>query len=134
MTIGAIDLIRGYYKAFNAGVWEDLLALLAEDVAHDLNQGPREVGRDAFRAFLARQARCYRERLSNIVIVCASDAKRAAVEYRVSGEYLATDDGLPPARGQTYALQGGTFFEMRPGEITRVTNYYNLQDWVKQIG
>ena len=41
--------------------------------------------------------------------------------------------GLPPARGQRYVLPGGAFFEIEKGCITRVTNYYNLQDWVRQV-
>ena len=44
-------LIRAYYAAFDAGDREAMLALLAEEVVHDINQGPREVGKPAFRAF-----------------------------------------------------------------------------------
>ena len=29
---------------------------------------------------------------------------------------------------------GGAFFEIARGRITRVTNYYNLQDWLRQVG
>jgi steroid delta-isomerase-like uncharacterized protein len=47
--------------------------------------------------------------------------------------YLATDTGQPPARGQTYVLPGGAFFTLKGDKITRVTNYYNLQDWMKQV-
>jgi hypothetical protein len=30
-------------------------------------------------------------------------------------------------------LPGGAFFEIENGFITRVTNYYNLQDWIAQV-
>ena len=50
------------------------------------------------------------------------------------GENLADDAGLPPARGQKYVLPGGAFFEVRDGRIQRVSNYYNLQDWIAQVG
>ena len=49
------------------------------------------------------------------------------------GEYLAADEGLPPARGQRYVLPGGAFFEVAGGQIRRVTNYYNLTDWLRQV-
>jgi steroid delta-isomerase-like uncharacterized protein len=62
-----------------------------------------------------------------------TDGSRAAAEYLVSGTYQATDAGLPEARGQKYSLPGGAFFTIRDGKIARVTNYYNLQDWLKQI-
>lgn len=49
----ATGLVQAYYEAFNRGDWDAMLAFLAEDVAHDLNQGPREIGRAAFASFLA---------------------------------------------------------------------------------
>lgn len=130
----ASDLIERYYDAFNRGDREAMLALLVDDVAHDLNQGPREVGREAFRTFLARMDRCYAEQLDDISILASADGSRVAAEYVVHGRYLATDAGLPPARGQAYRLPGGAFFEVRDGLISRVTNYYNLQDWLVQVG
>ena len=51
----------------------------------------------------------------------------------MNGTYLVTDPGLPEARGQTYRLPAGSFFEVENGLITRVTTYYNLADWVKQV-
>lgn len=128
------QVISSYYAAFNAGDWEAMLGHLTDDVAHDLNQGPREIGRDTFRAFLARMNRSYRERLEDIVVIASADGTRAAAEYVVHGEYLATDEGLPEASGQTYVLPGGAFFDIRDGKIARVTNYYNLEDWLRQVG
>jgi steroid delta-isomerase-like uncharacterized protein len=128
------ELVLAYYAAFNRGDHDAMLALLGDDVAHDLNQGAREIGRDAFAAFMARMDRCYREQLRDIVVMASPDGSRAAAEYVVHGEYLADDEGLPPANGQTYVLPGGAFFEIRDGRITRVTNYYNLQDWIAQVG
>ncbi|AND67981.1 hypothetical protein ATSB10_05270 [Dyella thiooxydans] len=129
----AIALIQRYYAAFNAGDWEAMLACLTDDVAHDLNQGEREHGREAFRAFLARMNRSYAERLEKIVVMAAADGTRAAAEYEVHGSYLADDEGLPPAHGQRYVLPGGAFFDLRDGRISRVTNYYNLADWIAQV-
>lgn len=128
----ADGVIRAYYAAFNRGDWDGMCALLSDDVAHDLNQGARQLGRAAFRAFLDRMARSYREELRDIVVMTGPDG-RAAAEYVVLGEYLATDEGLPPARGQRYVLPGGAFFEVRDGRIRRVTNYYNLPDWIRQV-
>ena len=133
-----LALVTAYYDAFNRGDRDAMLALLSDDIAHDLNQGPREIGRDAFAAFMRRMDRCYRERLTDIVVSATADGRRAAAEYVVHGEYLADDDGLPPARGQRYVLPGGAFFDIVAGHdgalrIARVTNVYNLQDWIAQV-
>ena len=126
-------LIENYYAAFNRGDWAAMLDLLSDDVVHDLNQGSREQGREAFRAFLARMDRCYAEQLRDIAVMSHGDGSRAAAEYVVHGRYKAADEGLPPARGQAYVLPGGAFFDIRDGRIARVTNYYNLQDWLAQV-
>jgi steroid delta-isomerase-like uncharacterized protein len=130
----AADLIRAYLDAFNRGDRPAMLALLTEDVAHDVNQGGREVGRAAFAAFMARMDRCYRESLADIVVMADATGSRAAAEFIVHGEYLATDEGLPPARGQRYVLPAGAFYAIRDGRIARVTMHYNLPDWVRQVG
>lgn len=130
----ALSLIDRYYSAFNAGDGETMLSCLAEDVAHDVNQGARQVGKDAFRAFLAHMDRCYAEKLTDIVLMANEDGTRAAAEFTVNGEYLTTDEGLPEAAGQTYVLPAGAFFEIDNGLIARVTVYYNLEDWIRQVG
>ncbi|MEC9360148.1 MAG: ketosteroid isomerase-related protein [Pseudomonadota bacterium] len=134
MSRAAHELLQSYYAAFNAGDWNRFVDLLADDVVHDINQGGRELGRDAFIAFMHRMNRCYRERIENIEIMSNPDGTRCAVEFTVLGTYLNTDEGLPEARGQAYRLPGGAFFELRAGKVVRISNYYNLQDWLTQVG
>ncbi len=130
----ASELLCRYYALFNAGDRESFLSLLAEDVAHDINQGGCEKGVENFRKFLARMDRCYREQVEDLVVMSHPDGTRAAAEFYIRGEYLTTDEGLPEAAGQKYWLRVGAFFEIRDGRIARVTNYYNLQEWLQQVG
>ncbi|GMV98897.1 MAG: hypothetical protein AMXMBFR84_00370 [Candidatus Hydrogenedentota bacterium] len=127
------ELIKQYYAAFNAGDMNTFLGLLTEDVVHDINQGGRQIGREAFRTFMDRMNASYKEELVDILIMTSDDGSRAAAEFTVLGKYLKTDEGLPPAKGQTYRLPAGAFFEIRDGKVSRVTNYYNLQDWLAQV-
>lgn len=130
-------LIQSYYNAFNCGDRAGMLALLSDDIAHDLNQGARESGKPAFAIFMQRMDAHYRETLTDIVIAVSADGRRAGAEYVVHGEYLSTDEGLPEAKGQRYVLPGGAFFDIVEVEgearIARVTNYYNLEDWIAQV-
>ena len=126
-------LIRDYYSAFNAGDVDGFLALLTEDVVHDINQGGREKGKKAFAAFLARMNRSYEEQIVEIEVLVNDNGSRAAAEFIVLGKYLKSDEGLPPASGQTYRLPAGAFFEIRDGKVARISNYYNLKDWLKQV-
>jgi len=110
-----------------------MLACLADDVAHDINQGNRQEGKEAFRTFLAHMERCYSETLENIVVMANDAGTRGAAEFIVHGKYLSTDEGLPEATGQTYVLPAGAFFEFSDVLIGRVTVYYNLPDWERQV-
>ena len=128
-----IALVTRYYDAFNRGDCEGMIACVADDVVHDVNQGARRSGKAAFRQFCAHMSRCYKEQLEGIVVMAAPDGGRAAAEFNVVGTYLVGEEGLPPANGQTYRLPAGTFFAVRDGLITRITTYYNLTDWLLQV-
>ena len=126
-------LIGAYYAAFNAMDVESILACLDDNVAHDINQGDREAGKEAFRAFLGRMDHAYSEQLRDIVIMTSEDGRRAAAEFIVDGIYKVADEGFPAAHGQNYSLPAGGFFEVADGKITRVSVYYNLADWIAQV-
>ena len=127
------DTIARYFAAFNADDTEAMIDCLADDVAHHVNEGNIRIGKDKFRDFCAHMDRCYKENLTDMQIFVSDDGTRAAAEFTVNGTYLATDEGLPEATGQTYKLPAGSFFSLRDGQITRVTTYYNLSDWIKQV-
>ena len=133
MTNTTTKLISSYYEAFNAKRFKDMLNFLTDDVIHDTNQGSRSVGKEAFTVFLGEMDTFYDEHLDNIVIMTSSDGKHAAAEFICHGTYKATCEGLPPAKGQKYDLPVGCFFEVRGDKIARVTNYYNMNDWLKQV-
>ena len=126
-------LIEAYYAAFNAGDMDTFLHLLTDDVIHDINQGHREIGKAAFAAFMDRMNQNYGEQLAEMVIMTSDDGTRAAAEFVVLGTYKVTDEGLPEARGQSYRLPAGAFFDLRDGKVARITNYDTLEDWMAQV-
>ncbi|UWQ83099.1 ketosteroid isomerase-related protein [Leisingera caerulea] len=127
------DTIARYFAAFNAGDTDAMLDCLDEQIAHHVNEGNIRVGKEKFAEFCAHMSHCYKEELTDMVIFSSEDGTRAAAEFIVNGTYLATDEGLPEAKGQTYRLPGGSFFELKDGKISRVTTYYNLADWIAQV-
>ncbi len=133
MNQKTVSLIEQYYTAFNNADMDTFLNLLTDDVIHDINQGKREIGKEAFKQFMACMNYNYKEQLVDMVIMATPEGNRAAAEFVVLGQYLQSDEGLPPAKGQKYRLPAGAFFEIRAGKVARITNYYNLQDWIAQV-
>lgn len=127
------SLIRNYYDSFNRQDMEAFFALLDEDVIHEINQNGHEIGKAAFVNFMERMNRSYKETVKDLKIMVSEEGAHAAAEFMIEGAYLVTDHGLPEAKGQRYQLSCGAFFHIKNGKIARVTNYYNLQDWLKQV-
>lgn len=127
-------LIKAYYERFNAQDVDGFLALLGDTVVHEVSQGGTEKGKAAFRKFLGHMNACYREKVKNLAVMTSPDGRRAAAEFDLTGTYLKTDGKLPRATGQRYKLRVGAFFEIKRGRIARVSNHYNMKDWLRQIG
>lgn len=125
--------IAAYYAAFNAGDIPGMLDTLHDDFAHHVNEGATRLGKAAFAAFCGHMSETYKESLRDMVVMANAEGTRGAAEFVVHGQYLKTDPGLPEARGQLYQLPAGGFFALQDGKITRVTTYYNLNDWISQV-
>ena len=125
--------ITAYYAAFNAGDAAGMLACVTDDVEHRVNEGGIRLGRAKFAEFCAHMGVSYRETLQDIAIFVNETGTRAAAEFTVHGEYLKTDPGLPAANGQRYILPAGSFFDLTEGKISRITTFYNLNDWIAQV-
>lgn len=125
--------IERYYAAFNAGDAQGMLDLVTDDVEHRVNEGDIRHGRALFAEFCGHMGVSYREELRDMVVFANEDGTRGAAEFVVHGEYLQTDPGLPEANGQRYILPAGAFFDLRGGKIARITTFYNLNDWIRQV-
>ncbi len=128
-----VNTVQAFFDAINASDFDALLDLLHEDVVHDINEADRQIGKPSFRVQLIQAKSAFDETLSDISIMIAENSARVAAEYTRRGTYTQTTNGLPPADGQAFSLQAGTFFEIEDGLITRVTNYFNKAELVRQL-
>lgn len=125
------ELITAYFEAFNRHDAEGLLALLSNDVVHDINEGGTEVGIDKFRAFKAHMDECYREQIRDMVVMVEGD--RGCCDFICDGTYIKTDGNLPAAKGQSYSIPGCAIFTCENGKITKIVSYYNLRNWIAAV-
>lgn len=127
------ELIRRYYQKFNEAKFEEMISLLSEDVQHDLNEGETQKGRDAFASFMEVMHAHYSEQVVDLEIFSGDHQERFAAEFFIEGKYIKTQPGLPEANSQSYRLRVGAFFEVKHGLIHRVTNHYNLRQWIQMV-
>lgn len=127
------ELIRRYYQKFNEAKFGEMIDLLAEEVQHDLNEGETQIGKPAFTAFMKVMDAHYSEQAVELEVFAGDHADRFAAEFFIEGKYKKAQTGLPEARNQPYRLRVGAFFEVKNGRISRVTNHYNLRQWIKMV-
>ena len=125
--MSAAGLITRYYDAFNAGDMDAMLGLLHEDVAHDINQGRREVGRHAFGHFMERMNRLSR---FQFLFQRLDGPHRHVSPQGLHG--LAGGQGRVAARAERKE-DPERLLQVLDGLIRRVTNYYNLEHWLQQV-
>ncbi len=133
MNISGKRLIESYFEVFNRGDAQGMLELVDENVVHEINQGKVQSGKATFAKFLDHMNECYKENLTDIIVMDAGNGINFSAEFMVHGTYLKTDGSLPPARNQTYSIRAGSFFEVRNNKVTRVSTYYNLPLWIELV-
>lgn len=127
------NLIQAYLDAANKGDNAAILALMDEDIAFDVNQSTRQIGKDNLKLFLATKTAHSKEQLADAVIFSSEDGSRAAAEFTWKGSYIATIEGFPKANGQRFSMMGGLFFEVEDGKFTRITSHRDMNEWKRQI-
>lgn len=105
MRVETLALIGRFVSALDSSDVGSALAMLHEDVAFDTLAGERQIGRDAFRWYLAGRPRG--ERFHDLVTMANDDGTRAAAEFTLKGQW---DDG------SRYSVNAGIFFAVS-GEI-----------------
>lgn len=131
--MSALEIAKQYYAYFNQQDWEGMLSLVHSNVRHEPNQGEVRIGKEDFKVFLQRMEEAYEEQLTDMVFFTEPSGSRIAVEFTVKGVYKEAEEGLPPARGQTYELPAAAFLEVKKGKISRITTYYNLPLWIQLV-
>ena len=127
------QLIRKFFAHLNAQEWAEASLLVSDQILHDLNQGPRVIGREPFLKYLVETARYYRESISQLYILASEDGSRGSAEFYVHGEYLKTHGMLPKAYGQRYEGFHGAFFEIEDQQVSRFSHYFNYQSFLEQL-
>ena len=128
-----LEIISTYYQHFNSQNWDKMLSLVSTGIVHEPNQGKPRLGIENFKQFLEEMNDCYTERLSDITYYTDASGEKFACEFIVTGIYKKTQEGLPPAKNQTYTLRASAFLTVENGKISRIATNYNLNHWIELV-
>lgn len=130
----SLDIVKQYYAEFNDRNWDGMLALVADNIHHEPNQGEPREGKELFTAFLKKMEECYEETLTKLAFyVNEEDQHKIAVTFTVNGIYLKGEEGLPEAEEQAYILPASAFLTVEDGKITAIATNYNLELWIELV-
>ncbi len=129
----ALEIVQQYYLYFNHKDWTDMLSLLDNEIRHEPNQGEARIGIQQFTSFLQMMDDSYDEHLTDMIFFTEPTGTRIACEFTVNGIYKKGEEGFPEAHGQTYVIPAASFLEVKNEKITRISTFYNVNEWIKNV-
>ncbi len=136
-TAGIPTWMRIYVEAWNSHDPAKVLACMTEDVLRDdKGLGERLEGADAVRQSIVDAAEKFSSdyRIDLGELILATDEMYAA-EWTMSGTNDREDKarGLPNT-GRQFRIQGLSIGRLRDGKVAEERLYYNMADYLTQIG
>src|SRR4051795_5885697 len=126
------EQVRAYYEAMDNRDVDAMLALWAEDGVEDIVPIGVVRGRDELRAFLSELFAAMPDARTTITRVIAGE-QDCAVEWRLEGTFTGSPFmGLEPT-GSRVELREVSVVELKDGEITGITAYFDGASYARQI-
>ena len=133
LAVGAIDVVEAWTAALNRHDADAAASCMALDVVFtDLGTDQRCEGRDAYR----RMAVGFLSMFSDLAVEKSStlcDGLDYAVEWIMTGRRTGSIPDLP-ATGKPFRIQGAGLGRVDDGLIVRATEYWNMADFLRQVG
>ena len=133
MSTDVKALVLDWTDAFNRHDPDAYASFMAEDcVFTNVGTGERVVGRAAQRADLAKLLAAWSDlRGETVNLLVAGDSY--AKEWVMTGVHTGDMPGLP-ATGRNFRIVGAGVGQVRDGKIASATEYWNLADFLSQVG
>ena len=126
-------LFSSFVDAWNGHDYAVLDTLVAADaIDEDLARGFRGIGPDGFKASM-RQTLATIPDLNWKPSMVMVDSFKLTAEWTLAGSYTG-DTPQGPVQARRFTIRGASVVITNGRRITRLTNYYNLVDFYRQVG
>jgi steroid delta-isomerase-like uncharacterized protein len=126
-------LLHAWTDAFNEHDPDKAVTFVSEDCTFsNVGTGERHIGREAMRESIANLLTMYSE-VHFEVVGDVIDEDRWTKEWVLTGVHTGDMPGLP-ATGKPFRLVGAGVSTIRDGLIVDLTEYWNMADFLTQVG
>jgi len=135
-TTEVADFAQAYLDAWNAHDAAAVTSLMTDDVVfQDLALGERFEGPAAVRAFVDGMATSFSSDYRFEPGSTVTDGEGYALEWTMTGTNDRDDvEQGQPATGRTFRVPGVSVGRLRDGRIAENRDYWNLADYLQQVG
>lgn len=131
-------LVAAWHGAWSGHDPERPDAVLTDDAVHeDVAGGGSSRGKAEIKRLLAAAfafAPDFRSTLTSVAVTGDTVTTEWEIEGTQTGATPAGTIGHLPATGRTFRLRAATILLLRDGKITRVTDYYDMATFWRQLG
>jgi len=126
-------IISAFYKLYNAGNFEQLFELVADDVVHQFNFDEKIHGIEAFKDIIMTNSKHYDEKIESVDYMSNEDGSKITTKFIVNGLYKVTDSSGIPASNQMYTLTVFNYIEIKNGKIVKGHSLFDENEFQKQV-
>ena len=119
------------FAAFNARDWDNVLALVDPECVLEIGSNARMTGVTGAREIIGFYEQFYEMRFVSYRHFVA--AHRSSTEAMMRVKYIATEPGMPEARGQVCDVPFACFGEVRGGRYTRIRMIFSFVEWINIV-
>jgi steroid delta-isomerase-like uncharacterized protein len=130
------ERVQAAFDAWNVHDAAAVVERMTEDAVYvNLGLGERLEGRAAVREYVDRLATTFSSDYRLEIGLVVGDDESVATEWTMTGTNDGADpqSGLP-ATGQRFRIPGVTISRMRDGQVAESRVYWNLADYLQQVG
>lgn len=126
-------IAAAYYEAYNGRSIDGQVSLMTDGFVYVSNSGKVREGKDAYRKYTEGLFAEVNEKVVDIKYFFDPQQSVVVAQSFAEGAYVTSAPGLPKAHGQKYRIPVVEIFELKDGQIARLTTVYNEDLWSQQI-
>ena len=132
--MGVEELLTGENAAWNLHDVDKIASFYTEDcVKEDVPVGVDVRGKEAMKAVTSSAFAAVPDMKIELKLIISS-GDGAATEWTMSGTYSGGAPGMTAMTGKPFSVKGATIMQVRDGKISRVSDYWDSAQFLRQVG